>query len=98
MVVQSFFGFQLFPAAGALVDEGAGKMDILNVVQSIAFLGHAFSTQSTAEHDWQAGQLLFGNISFKCKVPVFLPFIGSCKRKTEIRWKKNIKWGGGIKL
>ena len=98
MVVQGFFGFQLFSAAGTLVDERARKMDILNVVQSVAFLRHTFSTQSTAEHDWQAGQLLFGNISFKCKVPVFLPFIGSCKRKTEIRWKKNIKWGGGIKL
>ena len=70
--------------------EGARKMDILNVVQSVAFLGHTFSTQSTAEHDWQAGQLLFRNISFKCKVPVFLPFIGSCKRKTEIRQKKRM--------
>ena len=82
MVVQGFFGFQLFSAAGALVYEGARKMDILNVVQSIAFLRHTFSTESTAKHDWQARQLLFRNISFKCKVPVFLPFIGSCKRKT----------------
>jgi len=52
MVVQGFFGFQLFSAAGALVDEGAGKMDILNVVQSVAFLSHTFSTESTAKHDW----------------------------------------------
>ena len=84
VVVQSFFGFQLFSTAGALVDEGSGEMDILNVVQSVPFLRHAFSTQRTAEHYRHPGQLLFRNIGFKSKVPVFLSFIGSCKRELKL--------------